>query len=57
MTLVQNASASLNSSISQPVAGFDTTSPLAITPGVTFSGTGSTETLTLLSALVEEIWA
>ena len=39
--------------VSQPVASIATNGTLAITPGLTFSGTGSTETYTLLSAIVE----
>ena len=39
--------------VTQPVAAIATNGTLAITPGLTFSGTGSTETYTLLSAIVE----
>ena len=42
-------------SIAQPVAGLATNGQLTIVPGMTFSGTGSTETATLLSAVVEEL--
>ena len=41
--------------IDQPVAGIATNGTLNIVPGVTWSATGSTDTLTLLSYIVEEL--
>lgn len=42
-------------STAQPVAGIATNGTLAITPGATWSATGSTEVLTLISYLIEEL--
>lgn len=44
-----------SNSTAQPVAGIATNGTLAITPGATWSATGSTEVLTLISYLVEEL--
>lgn len=41
--------------IPQPVAGIATNGPLAIVPGIIYSVTGSTETLTLMTAMVEAL--
>jgi len=44
-----------HNTVVQPVAGIATNGTLAITPGLTFSATGSTDTYTILSAIVEEL--
>lgn len=44
-----------NNSVSQPVAGIATNGALGITPGITFSGTGSTETANLMFYTVQEM--
>jgi hypothetical protein len=42
-------------STDQPVAAIATNGTLNIVPGITFSGTGSTETVTILFATIEEV--
>ena len=49
------ANAGVLGTIGQPVAGIATNGTLAIVPGIAWSSTGSTETLTLLSYIIEEL--
>lgn len=51
----QNVAATLSNTIAQPVAGLATNGTLDVVPGVTFSGTGSTETITVATAIVEDM--
>lgn len=44
-----------NNGISQPVAAIATNGTLALTPGITYSATGGTESTELLSVIIEEL--